>query len=201
MRMTGSTAHRHQSWFQVVVPETGHMVAKSGYDYVQAGWRACVVPLRPASRSTVPKTSAVVRLRNGLVVWGGLAVAAMLLWITADSYLSQRERAVQVMTAYGEQFMREFTRPLVDPTLHVTPIQSRIRVSPDGGCLEIYLAPAGGRRYPNLSDHKENVVYDVGRIVGSLRNPSFVCRPIYAKGKWVVVPFQFHNTMNKEGIS
>jgi hypothetical protein len=118
-----------------------------------------------------------------LVVWGGLAVAAMLLWITADSYLSQRERAVQVMTAYGEQFMREFTRPLVDPTLHVTPIQSRIRVSPDGGCLEIYLAP------------------DVGRIVGSLRNPSFVCRPIYAKGKWVVVPFQFHNTMNKEGIS
>ena len=136
-----------------------------------------------------------------LFVWCVFGVAAVLFWITADSYFSQRQRTVRAMTEYGEQFLREFKSPLIDPVLNVAPIRSRVRVSPDDGRLEICLAPAGGSRYPNLSDHKENVAYDVGRIVRSLRNPSFVCRPMYAKGAWVVVPFQFHGSPNKEGTS
>lgn len=215
MRMTGFMAHRHQSWFHVVVPETGRIVAKSRYDDVQAGWRACVVQARPAGRYSVPKTSAVahlealpdrvVRLTNGVnldpFVWCVFGVAAVLFWITANRYFSQRERTIGAMTAYVEQFLCEFNRPLIDPVLNAAPVRSRVRVSPDGGRLEIRLAPAGGRRYPNLSDHKENVAYDVGRIVRSLRNPSFVCGPVYAQGAWVVVPFHFHGSPNKEGTS
>ncbi len=136
-----------------------------------------------------------------LFVWCAFGVAAVLFWITADSYFSQRQRTVRAMTEYGEQFLREFKSPLIDPVLNVAPIRSRVRVSADDGRLEICLAPAGGSRYPNLSDHKENVAYDVGRIVRSLRNPSFVCRPMHAKGAWVVVPFQFHGSPNKEGAS
>ena len=92
-----------------------------------------------------------------LFVWCVFGVATVVFSITADRYLSQRQRTVRAMTEYGEHFLREFKRPLIDPVLNVASIRSRLRVSPDGDRLEICLAPAGGRRYPNLSDHKENV--------------------------------------------
>ena len=53
------------------------------------------------------------------------------------------------------------------------------------------LAPGEGRRYPNLSDHRKNVEYDVGRIVRLLADDSFVRDPLYAHAEWVVVPFRF----------
>ena len=211
MRMTGSAEHRHRSWFQVVVPATGRLIAKSSYDEVQAGWRACLAPAHRASRHPTASTSAVAlfgtpsRLLNGmsleLFLLCDLGVAVVLFWIAADRYSSRRQRAVRTMMEYGKQFLSEFKRPLIDPVLNVAPIRSNVRVSPDRGRLEIRLAPADGRRYPNLSDHKDNVAYDVGRIVGSLHNPAFVCRAMYAKGAWVVVPFQFHDNQNKEGLS
>jgi hypothetical protein len=58
MRMTGSAEYRHQPWFQVVVPDTGTLIAKSSYDDVQAGWRACLMSARGASRHPTPSPSA-----------------------------------------------------------------------------------------------------------------------------------------------
>jgi hypothetical protein len=210
MRMTGSAEHRHQPWFQVVVPDTGRLIAKSSYDDVQAGWRACLMSAHGASRHPTQRPAAVAffgapyRLLNGMnpqLLLLADVVAVVLFWITADRYFSQRQRTVRTMTEYAEQFLREFKRPLIDPVLNVAPVRSRVQVSPAGGRLEIRLAPAGGKRYPNLSDHKDNVAYDVGRIVRSLHNPSFLCLQIYAKGSWVVIPFQFHGNANKEGPS
>jgi hypothetical protein len=211
MRMTGSAEYRHQPWFQVVVPDTGTLIAKSSYDDVQAGWRACLMSAHGASRHPTPSPSAAaffgvpIRWLNGanleLLLLADLGVALVLFWIAVDKYSSQRQRTVRTMTEYAEQFLREFKRPLIDPVLNVAPVRSRVQVSPVGSRLEICLAPADGKRYPNLSDHKDNVTYDVGRIVRSLHNPSFLCLQMYAKGAWVVIPFQFHGNANKEGPS
>jgi hypothetical protein len=53
------------------------------------------------------------------------------------------------------------------------------------------LAPDAGLRYPNLTDHKSNVMYDVVRIQRALSEHAFVSSRPYARGRWVVVPFRF----------
>ena len=40
--------------------------------------------------------------------------------------------------------------------------------------LDILLAPGAGRRYPNLSDHRSNVEYDVQRVLTLLKDEPFV---------------------------
>jgi hypothetical protein len=44
------------------------------------------------------------------------------------------------------------------------PVRSRLRCGARLGRFDILLAPGEGRRYPNLSDHKKNVEYDVARV-------------------------------------
>ena len=52
--------------------------------------------------------------------------------------------------------------------------------------LEIFMAPGAGHRYPNLTDHKKNVEYDIARVMGVLGNYA-LSKPPRAQGKWVVV--------------
>ena len=68
-----------------------------------------------------------------------------------------------VMKHFAHRFVREFERPLIQqPTER--PLRSRLRLSPARARVEILLAPGQGRRYPNLSDHRKNVEYDVVRV-------------------------------------
>jgi hypothetical protein len=214
-RITGSAGNRHESWFQIVEPVTGRTVAKSRYDRIYEGWRACVVqqtviarqsdaamrvPVAAAAESPWSRvTNALRAIDEPLVLWGALTVALAFLWNVCSEYYRERERTLILMRHYGERFVREFERPLLQPPLVKAPIRARLRTSPGSGRLDVCLAPNAGRRYPNLSDHRDNVFYDIARISQALRDPSFVCFAPYAKAGWVVIPIQFQAGAGQAG--
>jgi hypothetical protein len=94
------------------------------------------------------------------------------------------------MQEFGSQFLKDFERPLVTDGVTASPIRARLRCNPGDKQLEILVAPAAGRRYPNLGDHRHNVEYDVDRITRRLDHPAFIRRPLRAEGQWVVIPFE-----------
>ncbi|MET0211458.1 MAG: hypothetical protein ABW292_00560 [Vicinamibacterales bacterium] len=125
------------------------------------------------------------------IAWTALALGAVLAWRAMDEYLVERDASVEAMKRFGQMFVSEFERPLRQSNGSDRPIESQLRASPDRGRLEILLSPGGGHRYPNLSDHRTNVLYDVTRVLKVLHDERFVCEQVYSKGPWVVVPFQF----------
>ena len=134
-----------------------------------------------------------------VIVWVALILAAVLVCTGIDEYLAEREAIVAAMKQFGQTFVREFQRPLLQPDRSERPIESQLRASPDRRRLEILLAPCGGRRYPNLSDHRTNVAYDVTRVLELVQDRRFVCGSVYAQGSWVVVPFEFRVTTTQAG--
>jgi hypothetical protein len=202
-RVTGDARNRYEPWFQILDPATSRFVPKAQYDHVRSGWRACVVhgPARlhataivagriGAAFDMVARTLGA--LDSTFVLWGALVILISLACSGVDEYASDRRRMLDAMRRFGDAFIREFERPLRQPDDAERPIQSRVRASAHRKRLEILLAPERGRRYPNLSDHKKNVEYDVTRVLQRLRDQPFVCGPLSAQGQWVVVPFQFH---------
>ena len=95
------------------------------------------------------------------------------------------------MRHFADRFVHEFERPLIQQDAAERPIRVQVRSSPFGRRFDILLAPGTGRRYPNLSDHKQNVEYDVIRVLHVLADESFVNGPLCAHAEWVVVPFRF----------
>ena len=79
-------------------------------------------------------------------------------------------------------------------------MRAQLRVSPYRARLEICLAPGSGRRYPNLSDHRKNVEYDVGRVLSTIADESFVCGRLRMREEWVVVPFRFRARLKQRGV-
>jgi hypothetical protein len=73
----------------------------------------------------------------------------------------------------------------------VAALQSQLSIRPFGARVEILVAPAVGHLYPNLSDHRRNVEYDVRRVIAMLGDSRFVCGDLIARGPWVVIPFRF----------
>jgi hypothetical protein len=134
-----------------------------------------------------------------LIAWVALVVAVMLVWWAGDQYLVQREATVAAMKRFGQTFVREFERPLLQANAAERPIQSQLRAIPDRRRLEILLSPCGAHRYPNLADHRTNVLYDVTRVLDLVRDQRFVCEPVYSRGSWVVVPFQFQMSAKQGG--
>jgi len=124
-------------------------------------------------------------------VWmGATVILALFGWKVVDGYAGRRKAVLVVMNHFAQRFVREFERPLVQrPT--EPPLRSRLRVSPARARLEILLAPGQGRRYPNLADHRQNVEYDVVRVLQSLADDSFVPDSLYSQAGWVVVSFRF----------
>jgi hypothetical protein len=94
------------------------------------------------------------------------------------------------MQDLGDEFVREFERPLVRQPCHSHPIRSQLRLLPRRGRLEVLLAPNGKRTYPNLSDHRKNLEYDVERVLQLLGDHLSVSGQPFARGPWVVIPFQ-----------
>jgi hypothetical protein len=134
-------------------------------------------------------------------VWIGATVILALFGLRVlDGYAGRREARLVVMNHFARRFVREFERPLIQrPT--EPPLRSRLRLSPARARLEILLAPGQGRRYPNLSDHKKNVEYDVGRVLRSLADDSFVPDSLYSQAGWVVVSFRFKVDRKRAGVA
>ena len=210
-RLTGSADARHLPGFQILDPATSMFVPKSRYDRIRSGWRVCVaagmlspragpvhvfppVPLAPAGRPL----SLDVR-----VLWWEIpllvAVSGLVLVVTWNQ-IQHRRASLEIMSRFSGRFIQEFERPL----FHRTPdpvVKSRLRLAPRSRRLDILLAPANGRTYPNLVDHKRNVEYDVERVLQLLNDEPFVHGPLHAEGRWVVIPFHFEPNRQQEGVS
>jgi hypothetical protein len=134
-------------------------------------------------------------------VWiGATMILALFGWRVLDGYAGRRKHVLLVMSQFADRFVREFERPLIQrPT--EPPLQSRLRLSPARARLKILLAPGQGRRYPNLSDHRKNVEYDVVRVLQSLADDSFVPDSLYSQAGWVVVSFRFKVDRKHTGVA
>jgi len=148
----------------------------------------------PASAGVVETAVLVTGESGGLdftMVWLGAAmVVPWVGWRILDDHLVRKKTRTIVMQHFATRFVQEFERPLVWSDAE-RPLRSRVRYSARRGRLDILLAPGKGRRYPNLSDHKKNMEYDVARVVHALADQSFVNGTPYTQAGWVVVPFQF----------
>ena len=216
-RITGDARNRREPWFQVVDPATSGVISKATYDYVRAGWNACVAT--GATRATAPRVSRTsIWALRGRAVYddvarvmqaddSNLALSVVLLAFIAlathgaDQYLRGRQRILDAMRQFSLTFVQEFERPLVVPDASVRPIRSRLRFAPHSARLDILIAPGTGHRYPNLADHQRNVEYDLQRVLHILRDQPFVNGRPYMDGAWVVLPFQLKPAISQAGAT
>ena len=147
----------------------------------------------------VAPTAATVVVWAPAAVWSTVVLALALTCWLVDEYLAGRRDTLRAMELYAERFVEEFERPLIQPHLARRPIQSRVRFKPGRARFDVLLAPDAGLRYPNLTDHKGNVMYDVVRIQRALSEHAFVSSRPYARGRWVVVPFRFRVETREAG--
>lgn len=216
-RFTGHADSYRQAWFYIVDPASSRTVSKARYDVILPGWRACIprtllrnVPI--SQTSSTPVAAQGLRTRDptqrgraralAYVCWGIALICLMILlgWQRTAQWIQKRRRLMEVMKRFGEEFLRAFEQPLVRGGVGDCPIRARLRCALVQERLDILIAPADGRRYPNLGDHRQNVEYDVDRIVHDLRHEPFVRKPLYIEGSWVVIPFQFKPDMQKEAL-
>jgi hypothetical protein len=113
-------------------------------------------------------------------------------WRSVERAVTRRRALSREVRQFADVFVSDFEKPLRIPGDAVRPVRTRSRWVPRDRRLEILLAPAAGRRYPNLDDHRRNLEYDVERIAERLKAYPFDRRPLRAEGEWVVVPFQFN---------
>ena len=118
----------------------------------------------------------------------------------APRYSKAQRARVQLLRRFGEEFVQEFIRPLTEFRGAGHAPRARYRIRAGRSRLEVLLAPSHGCAYPNLSDHRANVEYDVARVMAALGQESVVNGRPYAEGQWVVLPFQFSGPVKREGV-
>ena len=191
-RLTGTAASAYSDAFQISDPRRQTFVPKSQYSRLSTDWQACVaaelVKTNRLASPLVPAPAPAPAYDVGFALKFGAGVSLMLLMISAvASYAAGGRPIPPVMQRAGEDFLTAFAMPLVDPTSAVPPVSGRLRFVHRKQQLEIGIAPNGGRRYPNLLDHKKNVVYDVQRVIGIMGAHRIVCDRLRAEGPWVIV--------------
>ena len=216
LRWTGDAQSRHHAWFQIVDPAQRRVISKARYDLILPGWQVCLATPLASTRaapvriyavgasSTMPTSQFATRLaavNHAHVGWALLCFTLILLlaWPLVETHLRARRALMDRMKRFGDRFIDEFERPLVRPDAAARPIKSRMRFIPDRERLDILLAPGDGRTYPNLSDHRRNVEYDVERIVQHLGEP-FISGQLRTQGHWVAIPFQLTADTKKAGV-
>jgi hypothetical protein len=211
LRLTNSVHNRHEPWFQILEPATSRFIAKAGYDAILPGWKVCIAREAAADRPMLENTGGsrpaitpphdrLVAAKLAYVSMVAVAVLAPLLaWPVAKKHFDRRRAMLERMSAFAAVFVGEFARPL--PRQHAAdqPIKARLQCAPYRARLDIFLAPNNGHRYPNLSDHKKNLEYDVERISRLVAHQPFVRGEPYSRGEWVVIPFQVKAGMIQEG--
>jgi hypothetical protein len=202
LRLTGSADNVYAPWFHVV-DTSARSVPKSQYSHILPGWRVCVPG---ASRRAAPVAIALVQQHRPLIdpmllrygAAGLILVAALLAFLVVLQILGERQIILDRMKAFGERFVNEFETPLFRyparrPNRHDGhPVRSRLRFSPHRERMEILLAPLDGRTYPNLSDHRKNLEYDIERVMNLLGAQPFTTGQLRAEGRWVVIPFRLY---------
>ena len=123
-----------------------------------------------------------------VALWIALVVAIAMIGSGLHDYVRDR---IAPLRRFGERFVHEFARPLVQTRPSEPVVDARLRVRPHRAHVEVLLAPRDGRNYPNLVDHRQNVEYDVERVLRVLEDQRFEPGPLYAQGRWVVVPLHF----------
>ena len=202
-RLTGTAAATYSERFQIRDPARRKFVPKSQYSRLSTNWQACVArepgkanvrapaQLAVASSAPIGAAQAAAPVATPFDVrWAatfGAVVSLLLLMISTASNYAARRPMPPALHRAGEDFLRAFAAPLVDPTSAVPPITGHLRFIRRKKRLEICIAPNGGRRYPNLTDHQKNVTYDVHRVVGIMGAHRIVCDRLHAEGEWVVV--------------
>jgi len=58
-----------------------------------------------------------------------------------------------------------------------------------------------GRRYPNLSDHKKNVEYDVARVMDVLADDAFASGAPYTEAEWNRRAVRFMADRKRSGVT
>ena len=213
LHLTGSVQHKDEPWFQIVDASHSRVVPKSQYSRIHSGWRACI----PSSRLSVegrrehrPTPANGAAAAGGhlqtlgtsvfAIAWWELAALMVVLLVHATrQYVTRRQAIVGMMERFGERFICEFERPLIQPGCVERPVESRLRIIPRRKRLEILLAPTGRRRYPNMSDHRSNVTYDAERVVRLLKDERFAGGQLCAHGKWVVIACHFKVHSEQKG--
>ena len=212
VRLTNNPANRYEPWFQILDPATSRFVSKAAYDVILPGWRVCIAqelisaPSRPQNnvaparvRLTAP--SLLDRLAVTLTYWWmwAVAIVALVAALAVKRYLDEQRAMRNTMTRFAASFVREFERPL--PRRHPAdrPVAARLRCAPHRARLDILLAPTRGHTYPNVFDHKSNLDYDIQRVLRIVPHQPFVHGEPYARGEWVVIPFQVKDRVSKEG--
>jgi hypothetical protein len=131
-----------------------------------------------------------------VVLWIAFVLAIAMIGSGLHDYVRDRTEPLQ---QFGERFVHEFARPLVRVGPSEPALDARLRVRPHRAQVEVLLAPRGGRNYPNLVDHKHNVEYDVERVLRVLKDQRFGHGPLYAQGRWVVVPLRLQVNPKQAG--
>lgn len=214
-RFTGNARNRQQPWFQILNPARATFIPKARYGAIQSGWHVCVAtdmlrlgsaqprfaPLVLPEREAPPAPAPIdVSLLWWIAPPFAIGSGLLLGWLVAGRYLGDRRTLLDVMRGFGARFVCEFERPLFRQCAADVPVRSRVRFAPGRHRLEILLAPADGRTYPNLVDHKKNVEYDVERVLRLLNDEPFINGPLHAEGRWVVIPFHFETNRQQEGV-
>jgi hypothetical protein len=204
--LTGNADIRQSSWLHIIDTSRSTIVPKRDYDRVLPGWQVCVetwLVRTPAQQAAVPVPQAQRRLPVPDYRWA-LAVLASAVIVAAfylKRYRSARLSTLARMRRFASTFVSEFERPLTRPPLKDRPIRSRVECMPRSRRVKIFLAPNGGRSYPNLSDHRRNLEYDVVRVLGLVVDGPAVSGQPYTEGSWVVVTFKFEHRLSGEGVT
>jgi hypothetical protein len=215
LRIGGHVGHRHQSWFQIFDPAASRFIAKARYDRIRPGWLACVSVVNGVGRTSTaavvtgrppPASFGITQTPGGIQLdsrWYLVMplVTAPFVWYFADRRWKGRRAVIGDMTRFAESFIREFERPLVQPNIASPPVRFRLRFKPRRGRLEVLLAPGAGRSYPNLSDHRRNVEYDMERVLHELHDQPFVSDSPRQQGQWVILPFHLKVHEKQEGVT
>jgi len=212
LRFTGSVQHRYASWFQIVDPSVPRLIPKAEYGRIHAGWRTCVPEARlaaewrpgiavPAAPLGTPATVGSVATDPSVLLGLGAALLAVALiaWRPASAHLKRKRATTRVMQSFAERFISEFERPLRQPGSAERPLQARMRFAQRRRRVDILLAPNDGRSYPNMTDHRRNVAYDIGRVMRLIADTRFTTGDVHARGRWVVVPCRLVTESRQEG--
>ena len=212
LRFTGRAQHRREPWFQIVDPAGPWLIPKAEYGLIHPGWRTCFPETRLTSQwghttgahaayRGSPATIPSVAIEPPVLFWSGvvLLLMALITWRAACTHLKHRRAATRVMESFAERFISEFERPLRQPGSVERPLEARMRLVLRRRRVDILLAPNGGRSYPNLTDHRRNMTYDVGRVVRLIADTRFTTGDVYAHGRWVVVPCRLTTEPAEEG--
>jgi hypothetical protein len=198
---------------------TAGLIPKQEYRHIEPGWHVCVATerlraglARPAHYRAFPSsgvsgqgvhTPQQPRIDLSVVLWAApvtaLLAAVALAWSLAGRHAAERRVIVAIMRGFGDRFVDEFERPLFRTRAVEPALDSRLRFAPYRRRLEVLLAPTSGHTYPNLSDHRKNVEYDVERVLTLLNDAQFVNEPLYTEGRWVVIPLRVNRHDMQQG--